>query len=71
MDFTARMLKAHPPEKVPFGFGKREIKRDPYEVIYTLRTYYLPLVFDLDVETPYFEKYFKNFSLDYYFINSN
>ena len=44
MDFTARMLLAHPPEKVPFGFGKREIKRDPYHLIYTLRTYYLPLV---------------------------
>jgi hypothetical protein len=38
------MLKAHPPEKVPFGFGKREIKRDPCHLIYTLRTYYLPLV---------------------------
>jgi len=44
MDFTARMLLAHPPEKVPFGFGKREIKRDPCHLIYTLRTYYLPLV---------------------------
>tara|TARA_B100000315_G_C14047874_1_gene350513 strand:+ start:169 stop:324 length:156 start_codon:yes stop_codon:yes gene_type:complete len=44
MDFTARMLKAHPPEKVPFGFGKSKIKRDPYHLSYTLRTYYLPLV---------------------------
>jgi hypothetical protein len=40
MDFTARILKAHPPQKVPFGFGKREIKRDPHHLIYALRTYY-------------------------------
>jgi len=29
MDFTARMLKAHPPQKFPFRSGKSKVKRDP------------------------------------------